>query len=327
MKVFALYLRSKVKYLSVVVVFVAIFSAIFFANNIDVSLISYGLLLFACFLCIFVAVDFFKFRKKHIILHEMLKNVDAGNLDFPESFSAIECDYMEIVKTLYNKKMSVISGFEVSRKEMDDYFSMWLHQIKTPISAMSLMLGGEEINRSELKVELFRIEQYAQMALTYLRLENINADMSFELCDIDALVRRCVKKYARVFILKKINVEVSHIDIRAVTDPKWFAFVVEQILSNSLKYTKTAGTIKIYGNGKKLIISDDGIGIHQEDLPRVFEKGFTGYNGRTGAKSTGLGLYLCKKTLTALSHEIKIASDNGTQVTINLENSSVNVND
>ena len=173
---------------------------------------------------------------------------------------------------------------------------------------MSLLLQEEDTpENGELSMELFHIEQYVEMVLQYLRLESPDPDLAIRSVEVDSCVRQAVRKYARSFIRKKIALDFRETGMEVVTDEKWLVFVLGQLLSNALKYTKK-GTIRIYGKDGFLSIEDTGIGITAEDLPRIFEKGYTGYNGRLDKKSTGIGLYLCQKVLKKLGHGITITS-------------------
>ena len=162
------------------------------------------------------------------------------------------------------------------------------------------------------------------MALHYARMESISADLSFERLDVDALVKKALKKFWLLFSGAGLNLQLEASHAYVVTDGKWFSFVIEQILSNALKYTPS-GKISIYMEEACLVIEDTGIGIWPEDLPRVFEKGFTGYNGRTDKKSTGIGLYLCKSVMDKLMHKIWIESEagKGTKVYLSFERKSM----
>lgn len=217
----------------------------------------------------------------------------------------------------------VLLESQTGRKRADllDYYTLWVHQIKTPIAAMRLLLQGEPHPAGrELTAELFRIEQYADMALQYLRLDSESSDFVFRSCALDEIVRQAVRKYAPLFIRSQVGLVYDGLDETVLTDSKWLGFVIEQLLSNALKYTPR-GTVTISQDGPKtLVIADTGIGIAPEDLPRICEKGFTGYNGRTGQKSTGIGLYLCSRVLKKLGHGFSIASEpgKGTRVTIDL---------
>ena len=186
---------------------------------------------------------------------------------------------------------------------------------------MRLQLQGEdsESNR-ELLDELQRIEQYVEMVLTYLRLDAGATDYVLKQYDLDDILRQAVRKYASQFIRKKIRLVYEPLSCKVLTDEKWFLFVIEQVLSNALKYTRSGEISITLEAPKTLCIRDTGIGIAPEDLPRIFEKGFTGYNGRSDKKASGIGLYLCRRICGRLNHEISVTSkvDEGTEVRIDL---------
>ena len=190
-----------------------------------------------------------------------------------------------------------------------------------------LQTGAEP---AEMEEELFRIEQYVEMVLGYLRSESLSGDLLVSRCDLDAIVRGCVRKYRKQFIRKHIALRYEPLRATVLTDPKWLAFVIEQLLSNALKYTPQ-GTIAIEMDAARpdaLVISDTGIGIRPEDLPRVFEKGYTGFNGREGdRRATGIGLYLCRRILKRLGHTIEIESSpgRGTRVILGLDSLDLEV--
>ncbi|NFK74056.1 HAMP domain-containing histidine kinase, partial [Clostridium botulinum] len=215
--------------------------------------------------------------------------------------------------------------------EMIDDYTMWVHQIKTPISALYMIL--QSMDSSEYKKimnqELFKIEEYVEMVLNYLRLESMSDDLRLEEYCLNEIVHDVVKKYAVIFINKKISLDLEELDYKMITDKKWINFVLEQILSNALKYTNN-GKISVYMDKKRkdtLIIKDTGIGIKKEDIFRVFERGFTGYNGRMNKKSTGIGLYLCKEILNNLSNKIFITSEvgKGTEVAIDFSRKNIEI--
>ncbi len=209
-------------------------------------------------------------------------------------------------------------------QENEDFFALWAHQIKTPIAALTVLLQEEDLDIAASRQELLKIEGYVEMALGYTRYENMGNDLVLESQPLDQLVKNVVKKYSTMFIYKHLSVQLDHLEYHVLTDEKWFSFVLEQLLSNALKYT-TQGGIHIYGeedsDGLCVIVQDTGIGIRKEDLPRVFEKGFTGYNGRVDQKASGLGLYLCKGICTKLGHRLSIESEleKGTRVMIRLQ--------
>ncbi|MDE5945697.1 MAG: sensor histidine kinase, partial [Oscillospiraceae bacterium] len=191
-------------------------------------------------------------------------------------------------------------------------------RIKTPISIMQMILKSDDTDTNrELLAELFRIEQYSEMALNYLRLNSSSSDFVIRKYNLDNIIKQAVHRYAPQFIRRKIKLIYSAVDAEIITDEKWLLFIIEQILSNAIKYT-LKGYVEIKYSDEVLTITDTGIGIPEEDIPRIFEKGFTGLGGRKYKKATGLGLYLCKKSADKLGHKISIKSDvgKGTEVSI-----------
>lgn len=302
-----------------------IFGILFYLYDIPSDAIIYGCELSFVWSAVCLLIDFYKYYKRHKLLHINREQFFNNAEELPEYMDVIEYDYQELVKELYQAKQDLISQNRIARKEMLDYYGMWVHQIKTPIAAMDILLQNTEqflyqldeketiqeaMPVSDMKMELFKIEQYVEMALNYLRVEDISSDLSFKKHTVDDMVRQVIRKYSKIFISKKIKMNFKPTERHVVTDEKWFVFVLEQLISNALKYTKQ-GQISIYMEEKSLVIEDTGIGIPAEDLPRIFEKGFTGYNGRENKKSTGIGLYLCKNIMDKLQWEISAASEVG----------------
>lgn len=276
---------------------------------------------------VIVAVAIYKFIHffdKHDKLTKFLNNCVIEDLKFIEGNSLIEDDYKRIVVKYNSMLEHVVTNKDYEYSEMIDYFTLWTHQIKTPIAAINILMQTKEFsNEKDVTEQLFKIEQYVDMALQYLRMGSMSNDLLIQSCNLDSIVKKAIKKFSKLFIRKRITLDYQKIDCTVLTDEKWLQFVIEQVISNALKYTKT-GKISIYMDEKltkTLIIEDTGIGIEPEDLPRVFEKGFTGYNGRENKKSTGIGLFLCKQVLSKLSHKICIESELGigTKVKIGLE--------
>ena len=201
--------------------------------------------------------------------------------------------------------------------DLMDYYTLWAHQIKTPIAASSLLVGEIEDKKvkNQLEQELFKIESYVNIVLQYLRLESFHEDLVLKKENAEDLVKEIVKKYAIFFIQKGLSLSLHDLDRTIITDKKWFVVILEQVLSNSLKYTSQGG-IEIYFQEDRLYIKDSGLGIQDADLLRVFERGFSGYNGRLTQQSSGLGLYLSKKIADELEHQISIASQVGQGTTV-----------
>ena len=302
-----MFLKSKQNELLCYIGSMSLFVTVLFLYDVRTDAIQYGLLLSTVLFLLNLTLQFFKFQKR-----------------------LSEQDYQNIIKNLKEQNGELKSQERIFKQEMSDYYSMWVHQIKTPIAAMHVLQQTleeeypEQKYIKEIKLELFKIEQYVEMVLTYLRMGEMSGDLKFEKYSLDAIVRQVIRKYSQMFILRKIHLQYAKTSQCIVTDEKWLQFVLEQVLSNALKYTKDGGMIFIYTeekeNKKCLVIEDSGIGIQAEDLPRVFEKGFTGYNGRADKKSTGIGLYMCKKIMERLNHQIWIESevDKGTKVYLDL---------
>ena len=331
LKILFLYIKDHVKTIAINVTFLLIYLLVFTLYAVDLEPVGYGLLLSVCVAIILVVIDFTKYLKKHKELCIIEEQITVNLARLPIADTLIEQDYQNILKELYNSKQELISRTDNKQREMMDYYTLWAHQIKTPIAAMRLLFQSDETKESEEKKELmaqvFKIEQYVEMVLGYLKIENAGSDLVLQHYDLSEIIRQGIRKYANIFIRKNIALDFKEMDCKVLTDEKWLQFVIEQILSNALKYTKS-GKISIYMEPeieKTLVIEDTGIGIAEEDLPRVFERGYTGYNGRMDKKATGIGLYLCKKILDKLSHKISITSklDRGTTVKINLSSREI----
>ena len=297
-----------------------IFSTVVWLSGAGGVLAGYTALLSTALALLLALPDLRRFALRHRQLSDALKSIRVSDEQLPPPENLIEEDYRQLIRALGEEKQRQASAMDLRMSDMQDYFTLWAHQIKTPIAAMRLILQTKPENSAmEIEGELFRVEQYVEMVLNYLRLDSDSTDFVFRTCALDDIIRQCVRKYAKQFIRKRIRLEYEGTALQVLTDEKWLCFVIEQILSNALKYT-SAGSIRIFTQGETLVIADTGMGIAPEDLPRVFEKGYTGYNGRTDKKATGIGLYLCKRILNRLGHEISISAQvgKGTRVSIDL---------
>ena len=331
-----------------------ILTARYILFDVEERLIAYGYVV-----CIAVGLalsvgDFFRYRDKH----ERLQLLEAEAIDtldhLPQAQDLMEEDYQRIISALFANKQQLAYQMQHRFEDMEDYYTTWVHQIKTPIAAMRLILQTEfagssagagmtpdvpddaaetrvraaaetEALRRELTEELFKIEQYVEMVLCYLKLEEQGTDYVLRRCDLDEILRQAVRKYAGQFIRSKNRLIFEETHAQVLTDEKWLSFVIEQLLSNAIKYTR-GGEIRIaMQEPGVLTIADSGIGIAPEDLPRIFEKGFTGYNGRGDQTASGLGLYLCRRVCAKLGHTITAEStpDHGTAIRIGLDQQAV----
>lgn len=239
---------------------------------------------------------------------------------FPEPETLAVRDYQEMVAILNRRCQTLTTTWETRQQESLDYYTTWAHQIKTPIAVMRMMLKEEDTQEHrELSAELFRIEQYVDMVLGYVRLGSESQDFVFQEYPLDDLIRQSIHKFAPQFIHKKLWLHYEKTEQTVLTDEKWLCFLLEQLLSNAVKYTYQGGVTIDLSPEKVLTIQDTGIGIAPEDLPRIFEKGFTGYNGRSDKKATGLGLYLCKQTADKLGIRICVKSQPGVGTAFRLD--------
>lgn len=315
------YLKSKLPDIAVFLIGFAAFFAVIALSRLDTGAVLYALLLFITVTSPFYLYKYVNEKKKCKKLNDLIKQdgVIIENGSLPETSDITELCYRQLVLKLAKEKQRISLEFVQKRTETEDYYTLWAHQIKTPIAAMRLLLQSNEgTPNRECEAELFKIEQYVEMVLGFQRLESDSNDYVLKTYDIDGIIKTSVKKFSKQFILKKLTFNFSETHIKAVTDEKQLGFVIEQIISNALKYTPS-GSISVYGEGDTLCISDTGIGIADEDLPRIFEKGYTGYNGRTDKKSTGLGLYLCKRITDKLGHKLTVYSKEGEGTTVKIK--------
>ena len=266
-----------------------------------------------CLCCIgtsfWAVLSFVRFWRKHKILRKMEEAIFVTAEDLPETTTLIEEDYQHLIQRLVRENRQRQAAADSMLEDLTSYYTLWVHQIKTPIAAMDLLLQAGPDRATEMEIELQKIAQYVDMVLQYLRLDSTAKDLVLQRCHLDAVVRQTVRKYAKLFILKKIQLVFQETKWEVLSDEKWLCFLLEQLLSNALKYTPEGGKISIFLEGETNL-----------DLPRVFEKGFTGNNGRMDKKATGIGLYLCRRVTNLLGHTISIASEPGvgTQVRLGL---------
>lgn len=336
----------------------------------------YAAVLDAILLLITVLVGFFRYSSKVKALSDALKRPVEEQAQLPEATDDVEILYHRLLENQSIARSESESSAAIRQSQMRDYYSMWVHQIKTPISAMKLLLEAEREELGQLicddeqsqchigdmtggnigaaglnaalkqqavltelsdnvasfEDELFRVEEYVSMALQYQRVSSTENDFVLEKVSVDGVIRDTIKKYAKIMIRRHIGINYSGTGQEVYTDVKWLAFMLEQILSNAIKYTpqgvvtiETAeGCYNRNCRGKRpvfITIKDTGIGIKAEDLPRVFEKGYTGYNGHADKKATGIGLYLCRQMADKLGHTIRMESEigKGTKVWIGVD--------
>lgn len=310
------YIKDRRKELFKVLSILFVYVIILFLYNIELEPVLYGGVLSFIILFILWQLDFKKYCNKHKELQEIKENIEIKKEVSIDSL--IEEDYLSIIRELYKENKGLKTKLDFEKSEMIDYYTLWVHQIKNPLAGINLILqNSKSEDKEDLLEEIFKVEEYVGMVLGYLRLADGESDLVIKEENLNKILKSSIKKYSKLFIRKKIELFYGEPELSIITDEKWFSFAVEQIISNSIKYTRK-GKISIYVNRNILHIEDTGIGIKEEDLPRIFEKGFTGYNGRMNKKSTGIGLYLTKKIIEKLGYKLEIESkiNEGTKVKI-----------
>ncbi len=306
------YLKYRINLILLLLILWIIFPLVSFLYDHELISILYALMLFTFIVLIYSAIDIYFYQKRWRRLKVIIENKKLELMELPLSSNALERSYQEIITNLYNDMKANLLAMEKDYREQMEYYTMWMHQIKTPIAAMELTIKNSRssLDNRIIEGELFKIEQYVEMALQYVKIKNLASDLVIREYELIEIVRTSVKKYASLFINKKLSVTIEPSSFFALTDSKWISFIIEQLLSNAIKYTNKGG-IAIYTDTNKLVIEDTGIGIRPEDLERIFEKGYTGYNGRLDKKASGIGLYLSKKVADAISIRIVIKSKLG----------------
>ena len=285
--------------------------------------LAYLLILELFVLGVIMTVDLIRYKARVKQVEDLLKRPVAEQSYNVEAKDILEERYVDLIHAQEKSRVDTENISARSSKDMEQYYNIWVHQIKTPISGMNVLLQSMEPTEEvgELQNQLFSVEQYVDMALQYQKIKSTTNDFSFAEIPLNKVIRENIRKYARLFIAKKLAVRYEETALRVLTDEKWISFVLGQIITNAVKYSdKGSITISAYEDecNTYLSVKDEGIGISPEDLPRVFERGYTGYNGRADKKSTGIGLFLCKSVTRMLGHKIQISSESGkgTEVTI-----------
>jgi len=327
MRLLKAYLKDRKRVILAVLTLGAATTLLFYLYNLPLDAVLYtDAIAAAIALAFFVIPDFTAYYRRVKTLEGLHKSL-PDLLEFPYLPASLpETVLQESVQALCAKIRELETEHTAKREAMLEYYTLWVHQIKTPLSAMRLILQSSPNDTGgALLQELFKVERYVEMVLGYLRLDTMSSDLRLEKCSAHDIAKQAVKKFAPQFIYQKLSLELQDFDNRIITDEKWLQFVLEQLLSNAVKYTKE-GTISIsMDSGDVLTIRDTGVGISAEDLPRIFERGFTGYNGRQDKTSTGLGLYLSKQILDKLQNRIEILSEpgKGTEVRLYLHRKSI----
>ncbi|MCI8409164.1 MAG: HAMP domain-containing histidine kinase [Lachnospiraceae bacterium] len=320
-KILRYFFRERIREYLHALIWIGIFGVLFVLYDISIKYIWYPTLLNFVFFTGYSIWDYRRYKKRYLQILCVKNYMECTLENLPDPVSGVEAIYQELLQEMLHRKNETIRNLKTQLEENIENVTLWTHQIKTPLTALQLVAGDlVEPQRGECYTRLFEIEQYQDMMLQYLRLEGGGNDYVFKAYTLSVIVNQSIKYFARIFIGKGIGVKIDIPEgLMVVTDEKWLVFVLKQIISNALKYTNHNGKICIFVEGEKtLVIQDTGIGIAPEDIPRLFDRGYTGYNGRKDKKASGLGLFLSKKILENLNHSIAIQSvlNQGTRVEI-----------
>lgn len=270
----------------------------------------------------FLMAGFFRWKRKRRQLLILKRQAEQSleTADLPKAETPLEKIYQEIIQDQEKRCQREQKESREKLVRSREYYTRWSHQIKTPIAAMELLLQEEPADVRALKRELLKTSQYVEMALSYQRMEGDGNDLVIQRYELRPVVMQAVKKVSPLLIHKHISFSAGDLSGEVLTDEKWLVFVLEQLLTNASKYTKEGGSVRIGKENGLLVLRDTGIGIRPEDLPRIFEWGYTGYNGRLDKRSTGVGLALVKQVMEMLGNKIEIRSvlGEGTEVFLDL---------
>ncbi|MCT7727525.1 sensor histidine kinase [Lactobacillus iners] len=278
------FVKTEVKICVAVFIVLLIFFFVFLFANLDFSLFYLSLEIVTFCLLIYLFICWVTFKKKE--------------------------NLQEQVNQLLIENRQLKNTIDIERKDLEEYFLLWVHQIKTPITVSDLILQKEKNPYTcQLKEQMFYIREYTNMAINYMKLKDRQADMDIAEVEIDQLLKSLLRKYSGLFIDKNISLDYQPIDTKIITDARWATILIEQILANALKYTNSGKITLSFDRDKNALkVKDTGIGIKSEDINKIFDRGYSGFNGRINEKSSGIGLYLVKKIAILLNIKIEVCS-------------------
>ncbi len=328
--IFFSFLRDKSLAIVTYLLCLFIFMLTIILHNLAIELFIDGFLFSLVIYLVFMIVSFIAYNKKmkkllYIKSHQII--IESSQMDdLPSASSLSEKLYQAILLSQLLDKEAMQAKNQQQYNDLMEYYGMWTHQIKTPVSSLDLMCQMEKIDTSLMKKELFKIDEYLNMMLHYLKTAAIEQDLVFAKYSLKQIVFDAIKKYATFFSQENLSLSLKIEDQKIITDKKWLTFIIDQLLFNAIKYTPK-GRITISNQGGVLSIKDTGIGLLPQDVPRIFEKGYTGFNGRMDKKSTGLGLHMSQEIAKSLGITIKVTStlDVGSSFSLEFEQRHFNV--
>lgn len=314
------YLKDRFLFIFInIILFITICSIMLFIN-ISTNIVFLIFCIWFLPLISFIVIEFIKSKRFYDELNSVMDSLDKKYL-----ISEIikEPDFIEGKNIYYllkqaNKNMHEhVNKYRDMQSDYREYIETWVHEIKTPIASTRLIIENNqnEFTKS-ISYEVKRIEDYIEEALYYSRSNDVSKDYIIKEVSLASVVRNTIRKNSRDFINKRISIDMEGVEGTVYSDAKWLEFILNQVIGNSIKYSREEeGRVKVYciknENNIVLTLEDNGIGIVDNDINRVFEKGFTGENGRRVGKSTGIGLYLCKKLSEQLGLGFTLTSKSG----------------
>lgn len=321
MKLLIAYLRTYGAQALLCVVEMCVFALLHLLGGGHVAELRYALLLALALLAAAFCVSLLRFRRRMRDMEAALASLPDEPSALPQDKSPLGSMHAELEAALLDRSQTLYSSVQTQRRDAEEYFTLWLHQMKTPLAALDLMAQSDApVDHQLMRQELLKARQYADMALTYQRLPSMAADLELVTTPVYPLCCACARQLMPLFRYGQIALTLEPFEGSAQTDVKWLSFVITQLMTNALKYTPPGGQISVSMPEEGVIeIRDSGIGIRAEDVPRVFDRGFTGLRGRTHEKSTGIGLYLCRQIMDRLGHGISLESELGRGTTVRLD--------
>ena len=311
------YLHQRRKILLISTLFFVIWLASFYLYHLPLLAILYPALICLVIGAVILCCDYRKAKQRHKCLLEISRLTAELITELPAPQTIEDEDNQRIIRMLCHQQIENTEKNNMRYRKMVEYYTIWGHQIKTPVASMRLHLQNEDSAFSrKLAGDLNRIEQYVEMVMVFLRLDSESTDYVFRECDLDEIIKQSLRRFSGEFIGRKLSLTYTPTEMDVMTDKKWLSFVIEQIISNALKYTPDGGITVKKDRENTLLIKDTGIGIAAEDLPRIFERGYTGFNGQKNKRASGIGLYLCKRICGNLGIEITASSspNDGTEI-------------
>ncbi|MBB6734359.1 sensor histidine kinase [Cohnella zeiphila] len=326
---FGSYLRDRLSFLLLFAAVMAFVGLMMALTSVDIINVMYTLIVCCLMTAIYLIAGYFRRRPFYRELEDRVRERQPDvSVGWPAPLTAEQALFMDVLRLTQENHHEHTRKLQQEIKDHQDFILSWIHEVKLPISASRLLLErnsdeAQEELADRLEDELDKIDHYVEQALYFSRIDSFSRDYFLTEVLVPAVVKGSVKKYAKLFIARRIRFRLQEGDLSVHSDAKWLGFMIDQIMANALKYTPEGGEIAAGfeedDREKRLTIADTGIGIAPEELARVFEKGFTGSNGRSrGAKSTGMGLYLARQMALKLGHDLSVQSEvgAGTRLTV-----------